>query len=119
MNIPRGLGYFLPWTAVARLSRATAALLRRSHGQRLREDSAWGIALSFLGVCLLPGSLARYTMPLLAPASWLIALLLTAERFGLPRWLKLRSPAHCARSCDYRSIVALLVCVAMLFYALR
>ncbi|MDQ2919261.1 MAG: hypothetical protein M3R10_05225, partial [Verrucomicrobiota bacterium] len=58
---------------------------------------AWGIGISFLVVSLLPGSLARYTMPLLVPAVWLVATLLKGE---------LRWPL----------IVSAIVCVAMPIY---
>ena len=77
----------------------------------------WGISLSFLLISLLPGSLARYTMPFLAPASWLMALLLTSEHFELPSWLKLSSPRGLASELRLPMVVALLVCVVMLLYA--
>ena len=94
LNIPRGLANFLPW----------AVLLPLLWGRRLAEDVAdpgaaadwailrggrWALAACFLGVSLAPGSLPRYTMPLLAPASVLLALVCGRERvFGpLPVWL--------------------------------
>ena len=43
--------------------------------------------MTFLSISLLPGSLPRYTMPLLVPAAWLVALLLTAEESRLEPWL--------------------------------
>ncbi|MDQ6912428.1 MAG: hypothetical protein M3128_06075, partial [Verrucomicrobiota bacterium] len=86
-NIPRGLGYFLPWVLFL-------PLLRRAPNERFL---AWGIGISFFVVSLLPGSLARYTMPLLAPAVWLVVVLLRGE---------LRWPL----------IVAAIVCIAMPIY---
>jgi hypothetical protein len=60
----------------------------------------WGIAISFLCVSVLPGALPRYTMPLLAPAAWLIALLLTDKSVRLPRWLHApRLPLIAAVAC--------------------
>jgi 4-amino-4-deoxy-L-arabinose transferase-like glycosyltransferase len=87
MNIPRGLAYFLPWLLCF-------FLLKRAKDQRAL---AWGIGLSFLVVSLLPGSLPRYTMPLLVPATWLVAELLQGD---------LRFPR----------LVSAIVCVAMLVY---
>ena len=66
LNIPRGLGYFLPWVLCL-------PLLKRVPNERA---PAWGIGISFVVISLLPGSLARYTMPLLVPAAWLVAILL-------------------------------------------
>ncbi len=73
LNIPRGLGYFLPWTVLIFFGRRDARL-RMEKG--VPSGLLWGIAISFLAVSLIPGSLARYTMPLLVPAAWLAALLL-------------------------------------------
>jgi 4-amino-4-deoxy-L-arabinose transferase-like glycosyltransferase len=115
MNVPRGLGYFLPWTPL--LAFAGSARFSDDRRALLARGLFWGILLSFLGVCLLPGSLARYTMPLLVPASWLTALLLTSEQFELPRWLKLKSPRRLRPELRLPMIVALLVCVVMLLYA--
>ncbi len=73
LNIPRGLGYFLPWTVLVFFGRR-GALFGSEKG--VPSGLLWGIAISFLAVSLIPGSLARYTMPLLVPAAWLAALLL-------------------------------------------
>lgn len=99
MNIPRGLGYLLPWTLLLPF-----AVRRAPPG--LRSALVWGIAISFVGVSLLPGSLARYTMPLLVPASWLVAMWLSDEHAELPSWTR-RLPF----------VIAPLVCLAILLYA--
>jgi 4-amino-4-deoxy-L-arabinose transferase-like glycosyltransferase len=116
MNIPRALAYFLPWTIVL----GWAAVRRPSLGnQRLTPIAsglAWGIALSFVVVSLIPGSVARYTMPLLAPAAWLVAVLLTAERDRLPRWLSLHKPAAWPAVVRLPGMMALLACVAIAVY---
>jgi 4-amino-4-deoxy-L-arabinose transferase-like glycosyltransferase len=87
MNMPRALAYFLPWTILL----GWAAVRRLSFGDegavRIATGLAWGIGISFVGVSVLPGALARYTMPLIAPAAWLVALLLATERYQMPRWL--------------------------------
>ncbi|MEP6956723.1 MAG: glycosyltransferase family 39 protein, partial [Chthoniobacterales bacterium] len=116
MNIPRGLGYFLPWSVLLLFLRGA------KFGSERRAQTArglqWGIALSFIGVSLVPGSLARYTMPLLVPATWLVAMLLTAERSALPLWLRLQWPTRLPRELRWPAIVALLACVGIAIYAL-
>ena len=67
-NIPRGLGYFLPWILVLPFPRAEFV---DESDRRLVHGLGWGIAGSFLIVSLIPGSLPRYTMPLIAPLCWL------------------------------------------------
>lgn len=115
LNIPRGLGYFLPWTILF-------AFVRRAHfaSDRIAGTAsglAWGIGLSFVGVSLLPGALARYTMPLLAAAAWLAATLLTAERFDLPRWLRLHRPWRVPLELRWPIVVAAVVGCAISVYA--
>ncbi|HEX8280794.1 MAG TPA: glycosyltransferase family 39 protein [Chthoniobacterales bacterium] len=71
-NIPDGIWYFLPWALLLPLVR-----LRRVEDERTRrllKGTAWGMAASFLIVSMLPASLSRYTMPLLLPACWFLAM---------------------------------------------
>ena len=88
MNIPRGFGYFLPWVLCL-------PVLKRAPNER---TLAWGIGIAFVVVSLLPGSLARYTMPLLVPA-------VLAGRDDCWKG-ELRIPL----------LVSAIVCVAMLIY---
>jgi len=86
-NIPRGLIYFFPWVLLfpfARFSRL------QEHGeQRLARALSWGIAVPFLAVNLVPGGLARYTMPAIVPASWLLAMICAGNALQCPRlWMK-------------------------------
>jgi 4-amino-4-deoxy-L-arabinose transferase-like glycosyltransferase len=115
MNIPRGLCYFLPWTPL--LAFAKTARLSDERRAAVAQGLLKGIVISFFGVCLLPGALARYTMPLLAPAAWLMAMLLTAERFELPHWLRLRRPAALSPELRLPAMVTALVCAAIALYA--
>jgi len=144
MNIPRGLGYFLPWVLILPFAksgftsketrkdqRRTSNVERRisnSEGETskfnvrrstfdVESGLLWGIALSFLGISLVPGALARYTMPLLAPAAWLIAMLLTAERSGVPGWLRPRQPKSLSPELRVPAIVTAVACVALGLYA--
>ncbi len=114
-NIPRGLGYFLPWTAVLLFARR-----QRFTGERdanVAAGLAWGTVLSFLGVSLLPGALARYTMPLLVPATWLVAMVLTSAPLRLPAWLRFMRPKRLAPELRLPAVVAMVVCGAIAVYA--
>ncbi|MFN2475322.1 MAG: ArnT family glycosyltransferase, partial [Chthoniobacterales bacterium] len=115
MNIPRSVGYFLPWTFL--LLFLPRAVFADDRAAKMASGLAWGTALSFIGVSLLPGALARYTMPLLGAASWLAAMLLTAERFDLPRWLRPRRPSGVLPALRLPVIVAAIAAVAIALYA--
>lgn len=85
-NIPRALIYFLPWVVLfpfARLSK-----LPMQNEQRLARALSWGIAVPFLAINLIPGSVPRYSMPAIVPASWLLGLLCAANAWQSPRrWI--------------------------------
>ena len=87
-NIPRGLIYFLPWVllfAFARFSR-----FQDEGQQRLARALSWGIAVPFVSVNLVPGAVARYSMPAIVPACWVLAMICTANALQWPRrWTKL------------------------------
>lgn len=76
LNIPRGLAYFLPWTLLLPLVAKTK--WRNDDDRKLVRALAWGAAVPFLLVNLLPGALPRYSMPALVPACWLMAMTLAA-----------------------------------------
>lgn len=86
LNIPRGLAYLLPWTVLFLFARF--ALLEDEAERRLARAISLGVAVPFLIVSLLPGALPRYTMPLLAPAIWLLALFIRAHALVWPRQLR-------------------------------
>jgi 4-amino-4-deoxy-L-arabinose transferase-like glycosyltransferase len=71
-NIPRSLIYFLPWVLLFPFIRFSK--FHDYTEQRLARALAWGIAGPFLAINLVPGALPRYSMPLIAPASWLLAM---------------------------------------------
>ena len=83
LNIPRGLGYFLPWTLLLPL--VPGAELSSGRKVSLHRALIFGCAVPFLAVNLLPGALPRYSMPVLVPAAWLMAMTLTAGKIGRPR----------------------------------
>jgi 4-amino-4-deoxy-L-arabinose transferase-like glycosyltransferase len=84
LNIPRGLAYFLPWTLLLPFVRGVAWPTPRE--TNLLRALIWGCAVPFLIVNLLPGALPRYSMPVLVPASWLMAMTLTAGEIRPPAW---------------------------------
>lgn len=84
-NIPRSLGYFLPWLLF--LPVATGAKFSSARKLAIVRGLGWGIGLPLLVVDLIPGWLPRYGMPLVAPAAWLLAATFTAEDLQWPRWL--------------------------------
>lgn len=82
-NIPRALIYFLPWLLLfpfVRFSKFTDEAQ-----QRLARALALGIAVSFVAVNLVPGAVARYTMPVIVPASWLLAMAYVGNALEWPR----------------------------------
>jgi 4-amino-4-deoxy-L-arabinose transferase-like glycosyltransferase len=72
LNIPRGLIYFLPWLVLLPLVRFSK--FQHYNQRQLAHALVWGTALPFLVVNLVPGGVARYSMPYLVPASWLLAM---------------------------------------------
>ena len=116
MNIPRGLAYFLPWTLFLGWAFVRRSIIPDARTAQIASGLAWGIGLSFISVSVLPGALARYTMPLLAPAAWLVALLLIAERDRLSRWLSWRKAAAWPPELRLPIALAVLGSVAIALY---
>src|SRR6476469_5875426 len=86
-NVPRSLIYFLPWVLLFPFARFSK--LPEQHGQRLARALSWGTALPFLAVNLVPGGLARYSMPAIVPASWLLGMICAGNALQCPRrWMK-------------------------------
>jgi 4-amino-4-deoxy-L-arabinose transferase-like glycosyltransferase len=82
-NIPRSLIYFLPWILLFPFVRFSK--FHDYAEQRLARALAWGIAVPFLAVNLVPGAVPRYSMPIIAPASWLLAMSYAAHALQWPR----------------------------------
>jgi 4-amino-4-deoxy-L-arabinose transferase-like glycosyltransferase len=85
LNIPRSLGYFLPWLLLLPL--VGGATFSSESKTKITRALIWGIPIPLLVVNLIPGWLPRYGMPLLVPAVWLLAGILSAENLEWPRWL--------------------------------
>ena len=86
LNIPRGIAYLLPWVAL--LPFARFALLENEDDRKLSRALSLGLAVPFVVVSLLPGALPRYTMPLLAPAIWLLAIFIRGHALLWPKPLR-------------------------------
>jgi 4-amino-4-deoxy-L-arabinose transferase-like glycosyltransferase len=86
-NVPRSLIYFLPWLLLFPFTRFSK--LPEQSEQRLARALSWGTALPFLAVNLVPGGLARYSMPAIVPASWLLGMICAGNALQWPRrWMK-------------------------------
>lgn len=86
LNIPRALAYFLPWTLLLPFARPNK-LSRSSHAV-IAKGLILAISISFTVISLLPGTLPRYTMPLLVPTVWLTAFLFVNGGFAVPQALR-------------------------------
>ena len=86
-NIPRGLIFFLPWVLLFPLMQFSK--FHDEAQQRLARGLAWGIAAPFVAVNLVPGAVARYSMPVIIPASWLIAMAYVENALQWPpKWTR-------------------------------
>ena len=86
-NIPRSLIYFLPWLLLFPFTRFSR--LHDETQQRLARALSWGTAVPFLAVNLVPGAVARYSMPAIVPASWLLGMICAGNALQCPRrWIK-------------------------------
>jgi 4-amino-4-deoxy-L-arabinose transferase-like glycosyltransferase len=96
LNIPRGLIYFLPWLILFPFLRFSKF---RNHNQRqLAHALVWGAVLPFLIVNLVPGGVARYSMPYLVPASWLLAMSYVDDALHWPGKIRVASENPFARA---------------------
>jgi 4-amino-4-deoxy-L-arabinose transferase-like glycosyltransferase len=122
LNIPRSFGYFLPWLFFVPLLRgARFSSDREVYPERSRRISilhglSWGIVIPLVITDLIPGSLPRYTMPLLAPFAWLLASILTAETVTWPRWLGGKTFPLKARQRAI-AVLAIATCACVCIYA--
>ena len=108
-NIPRSLVYFLPWVLLFPFARFS-----KFHDQaqrRLARALAWGIAVPFVVVNLVPGAVARYSMPVLVPASWLMAMTYVGNALQWP-------PTWTRSDRDWARVVAVFVGLGLLIGAI-
>ena len=105
LNIPRGIAYLLPWVVL--LPFARFALIENEDDLKTCRALSVGVAIPFLVVSLLPGALPRYTMPLLAPAIWLLAIFIREHALRWPKPLR-----------KVITWTVIITCSAMLIYSL-
>jgi len=99
-NIPRSLVYFLPWLFLFPFARFSK--FPDESQRRLARALCWGIAVPFATVNLVPGAVARYSMPTMVPASWLLAMICADNALEWPRgWTR--------NDWDWTKIVAIFV----------
>jgi hypothetical protein len=82
-NIPRGLIYFLPWLLLFPFARFS-----KFHDEAQRQLAwalSWGTVIPFVAVSLVPGAVARYSMPTMVPASWLLGMICAGNALEWPR----------------------------------
>jgi len=86
-NIPRSLIYFVPWVLLFPFARFSK--FPDESQRRLARAMGWGIAVPFVAVNLVPGAVARYSMPAIVPGSWLLAMICTGNALQWPRsWMR-------------------------------
>src|SRR5204863_47099 len=85
-NIPRSLIYFVPWVLLFPFARFSK--FPDESQRRLARAMGRGIAVPFVAVNLIPGAVARYSMPAIVPGSWLLAMICTGNALQWPRsWM--------------------------------
>ena len=82
-TIPRGLIYFLPWLLLFPFARFSN--FNDETQRRLAWALSWGTAVPFVAVSLVPGAVARYGMPSIVPASWLLGMICAGNALEWPR----------------------------------
>ena len=82
-NIPRAAMYFFPWVLLLPFARFSRFEDERQ--RRLARGLGWGITMSFLAMNLVPGSIARYSMPVITPACWLLAMTYVGDALQWPK----------------------------------
>jgi 4-amino-4-deoxy-L-arabinose transferase-like glycosyltransferase len=114
-NMPHGVLYLLPWVIFLPLVNFENFALEKD--RQLARALAWGAAVPFVIVNLVPGSIPRYAMPAIVPAIWLLAMTFTQENLRWPRWLTGKTFSWKARQRWITGIV-IVACLAMWIYAI-
>jgi 4-amino-4-deoxy-L-arabinose transferase-like glycosyltransferase len=114
-NIPHSVLYLLPWVIFLPLVRFED--FPEEKERLLAKALAWGAAVPFVIVDLVPGAIPRYAMPAIIPAIWLLAMTLTQENLRWPNWL---SGKYFSNEARRRTIVGIVIlaCLSMWIYAI-
>ena len=81
-TIPRALGQFLPWILFVPFLRFRR--FGNEHRKNLAGALAWAAAVPLIGIGLIPGAAPRYTLPVVTPFCWLMALAFVEDAFTQP-----------------------------------
>jgi 4-amino-4-deoxy-L-arabinose transferase-like glycosyltransferase len=79
LNFPRGIAFFLPWILLLPFVRFNK--IENTVERETARGLALGMVVPFVGVLLLPGALPRYVLPLVAPLSWLVGIVVANDAF--------------------------------------
>lgn len=79
LNFPRGFAYFLPWILLVPLIRLSK--ISDPTQREISRGLTWGMILPFVVVLLIPGTLPRYVLPLVAPFCWIIGIVCASGAF--------------------------------------
>jgi len=107
-NIPRGLIYFLPWLLLFPFARFSN--FNDETQRRLAWALSWGTAVPFVAVSLVPGAVARYSMPSIVPASWLLGMICAGDAL---QW-----PGRIAKERTWTNVVAVFVGLGLVIGAI-
>src|SRR5206468_7274033 len=75
--------YFLPWLLLFPFARFSK--FHDETQRRLAWALSWGTAVPLVAVSLVPGAVARYSMPSIVPASWLLGMICVGDALQWPR----------------------------------
>lgn len=120
-TVPRALIYFLPWLLFLPLVRLNK--IQDAPHRALARALIWATAVPFVLIALIPGAAARYSLPVIAPFCWLMALAFAEDAFSIPTWLQQRFTIHDTRYTNlwFRfgvPLVALAVAAGLIGYPL-
>ncbi len=107
LTIPRAICYFLPWLVFVPLIRFEN--FPDDSDARLARALAWASAGPLAVISLIPGAAPRYSLPVLTPFCWLMAMSFAQNVFAEPEWLRLRGQAI------WKKFGIPLVCIGVVF----
>ncbi|MDQ2824984.1 MAG: glycosyltransferase family 39 protein [Verrucomicrobiota bacterium] len=86
LTLPRALAYFLPWLLLVPTLRLNKFRVREQRD--LARAVAWSIAVPLIIINMIPGAAPRYSLPVLTPFCWLLAMSFAENAFVLPSWVR-------------------------------
>jgi 4-amino-4-deoxy-L-arabinose transferase-like glycosyltransferase len=114
LTIPHALVYFLPWLLFLPLVRFSK--FRDDRQRELARALAWSAAPPLIVINLIPGLAPRYSLPVLTPFCWLLALSFAENAFARPSWMSRRDKPLWSRVAG--PLVGLAVAIGVIGYPL-